>query len=92
MVDNGFICIIKEGVYRHPIYYCQGGGQPQLIQYCPINELSEVLNAYSNTYQTNKVYLDGIPAFMYGIKEQIQYETLNKYGYNNLDIEVIRKD
>ena len=91
MVDKSFICIIKDGTYRHPIYYCQGG-QPQLLEYCPIEELNETLNHYAQTYNVNNVVLDGHIPLMAGIRDQIYHENIAKYGYNTLNIEISRKD
>lgn len=93
MENKTFLCIIKDGVYRHPIYFCQGPGlEPQLLEYCPITELSESLSHYSNIYNTYNVLLDGHPSYMTGIKEIINHENIQKYGINKLNITVLRKD
>jgi hypothetical protein len=91
MVNNGFICIINEGTYRHPIYYCNNG-EPQLVEYCPIEEMSDELERYSQIYNTNNVYLDGQHSFILGVKEQIKTNIVSKYGKNNLNIELLREE
>lgn len=85
-----FICIIKEGIYRHPIYFCQGA-EPILLEYVPINELGEALNHYSNMYNVYDVMLDGNTGFMAGIRDQIYHENIQKYGNNSLNIDITRK-
>lgn len=93
MINNAFLCIIKDGLYRHPIYLCQNTGvEPKLLEYCPIDELGEVLSRYANTYNINDVILDGHPSFMTGIRETIYHENIMKYGENKLNIIIARKD
>lgn len=93
-MDKCFYCIIKDGVYRHPIYFCQGMGglEPQLLEYCPIAELGDTLNRYANTYNVWNVVLDGIPSFMAGIREQIYHDNIAKYGENKLNITYVKKE
>lgn len=91
MTDKTFMCIIKDGIYRHPIYLCQGG-EPKLLEYCPINELAETLTHYSNIYNIENVVLDGHTSFMAGIRENIYHENMMKYGNRKLNIIIARKD
>lgn len=93
MINNAFLCIIKDGIYRHPIYLCQGMGlEPKLLEYCPIGELGETLNHYSNMYKINNVILDGHTGFMAGIRENIYHENIMKYGENKLNITISGKE
>lgn len=93
MDNKSFMCIIKDGIYRHPIYYCQGfGTPPQLLEYCPIVELGDTLNHYANMYNVYDVVLDGHISYMAGIRETIYHENIMKYGENKLNIIIARKD
>ena len=93
MINNSFLCIIKDGLYRHPIYLCRDTGlEPKLLEYCPIKELGEVLSRYANTYNINDVILDGHPSFMAVIRDTIYHENIMKYGEKKLNIIIARKD
>lgn len=93
MDNKSFMCIIKDGIYRHPIYFCQGPGiPPQLLEYCPIEELGTTLNHYANMYNIYNVILDGHTSYMAGIKEIICHENIQKYGENKLNIIIARKE
>lgn len=88
-----FYCIIKEGLYRHPIYFCRGVGlEPELLEYCPIAELGDTLNRYADTYKVYDAVLDGHPSFMAGIRSQIYHDNAAKYGENKLNITYVKKE
>lgn len=88
--NNTIICMISgEGAYRHPLYYVPKEPQgPILLEYCPIEELDEALNRYSQIYNTNEVFLEGNREFVKGIKEIIMHNNITKYGHNTLNIRV----
>lgn len=88
MANNStIVCLIEEGIHKHPIFYVDGS-KHTLLGYCPIEKLSEELNAYSGTYDTKEVFLEGNRDFLIGIKEIILHNNVLKYGNNNLNIKI----
>jgi len=85
--DNTIICLIEEGVYKHPIFYTNDG-KHTLLEYCSIDDLDKELNLYSEIYNTKNVYLEGSRDFLIGIREIILQNNILKYGNNNLNIKI----
>lgn len=85
--NNTLLCLIEEGIYKHPIFYISGS-KHTLLGYCPIEKLSEELTAYSGIYDTKEVFLEGNRDFLIGVKEIISHNNILKYGNNNLNIKI----
>ena len=88
MANNStIVCLIEEGIYKHPIFYVDGSNHT-LLGYCPIGKLGEELNTYSGIYNTKEVFLEGNRDFLIGVKEIISHNNVLKYGNNNLNIKI----
>ena len=79
MAKEEIVCLINEGLYKHPVFLRKENCF-NLLQYCSLDELNDSVHLYSKEHNTNNVHLEGDRIFVAGIKKQMERDYITKYN------------